>query len=91
MLFLLCIAGVPFLLRSIRLQKSEAPVPVSALRCVDDLSQIAIGLCNGQVVVIRGTDVSRDRFATTSLAVFRARTMFCVMLSLFLFLYYYCF
>lgn len=72
--FVVVAPGVPFLLRSIRLQKAEAPVPVSALRCVDDLSQIAIGLCNGQVVVIRGTDVSRDRFVRVRV---RAPTSLC--------------
>jgi hypothetical protein len=36
-------------------------VPVTAFACTEDLSQIAVGLRNGQVVLIRGSDVSRDR------------------------------
>lgn len=58
--------GVPFLMRAIRLSAGGAStpgaaVPVSAFACTEDLSQIAVGLCNGQLVLIRGSDVSRDR------------------------------
>jgi hypothetical protein len=62
--------GLPFLMRAIRLTAGQsgagaanagAAVPVTAFACTEDLSQIAVGLRNGQVVLIRGSDVSRDR------------------------------
>eukprot|EP01116_Phalansterium_solitarium_P000785 TRINITY_DN10648_c0_g1_i1.p1 TRINITY_DN10648_c0_g1~~TRINITY_DN10648_c0_g1_i1.p1 ORF type:complete len:1021 (-),score=472.43 TRINITY_DN10648_c0_g1_i1:124-3186(-) len=48
--------------RIIKLQRltTQPLVPVTSLAVLDDLSQLAVGLCNGVVVLMRG-DLLRDR------------------------------
>ncbi|KAG0332221.1 hypothetical protein BG000_010237 [Podila horticola] len=50
----------PTLERSIRVQQSGNAFPVSALAVLENLSQIAVGLANGTVVLISG-DLMRER------------------------------
>lgn len=50
----------PTLERSIRVQQTKEAFPVSALAVLENLSQIAVGLANGVVVLING-DLMRER------------------------------
>ncbi|KAG0349145.1 hypothetical protein BG004_001569 [Podila humilis] len=50
----------PTLERSIRVQQSGSAFPVSSLAVLENLSQIAVGLANGTVVLISG-DLMRER------------------------------
>ncbi|GJJ78227.1 vacuolar protein sorting-associated protein 11 [Entomortierella parvispora] len=50
----------PTLERSIRVQQTKDTFPVSALAVLENLSQIAVGLANGVVVLING-DLMRER------------------------------
>jgi vacuolar protein sorting-associated protein 11 len=51
--------GTPLLLQSVRLQRDK-PVPVTCFAVTEDLSQIAIGLADGAVVLVTG-DIVRAR------------------------------
>jgi hypothetical protein len=63
------VAGLttPTLVRTLSLNIFENPslssTSITAFAVSDDLSQMAIGLANGLVVLVRGTDISRDRFS----------------------------
>lgn len=52
--------GAPTLLRTIKVQRSR-PVPVSSLAASEDLSQLAVGLYDGSVLVYGGGDFTRER------------------------------
>ncbi|KAJ3101070.1 Vacuolar protein sorting-associated protein 11 [Phlyctochytrium bullatum] len=54
----------PMLTRSTKVQHGNKIFPVTALAVLDNMSQIAVGLENGVVLLIRG-DISRDRFTKT--------------------------
>ncbi|RIA82013.1 hypothetical protein C1645_881286 [Glomus cerebriforme] len=51
--------GIPTCLRTIKVNHGGKPFPVSTLAVLDNLAQIAVGLANGVVVLIRGD--LRDR------------------------------
>ncbi|KAJ1554979.1 Vacuolar protein sorting-associated protein 11, partial [Cladochytrium tenue] len=55
---------VPSLIRSSKVQHNNKIFPVTALAVLENMSQVAIGLENGVVLLIRG-DISRDRFTKT--------------------------
>ncbi|PKC62550.1 vacuolar protein sorting protein VPS11 [Rhizophagus irregularis] len=46
--------GIPICLRTIKVNHGGKPFPVSTIAVLDNLSQIAVGLANGVVVLIRG-------------------------------------
>ncbi|KAF7729543.1 hypothetical protein EC973_004217 [Apophysomyces ossiformis] len=50
----------PTCLRTIRIQHGGKPYPVSTFAILENMSQAAIGLANGVVILIRG-DLSKDR------------------------------
>eukprot|EP00027_Filamoeba_sp_ATCC50430_P018912 CAMPEP_0168579026 /NCGR_PEP_ID=MMETSP0413-20121227/21645_1 /TAXON_ID=136452 /ORGANISM="Filamoeba nolandi, Strain NC-AS-23-1" /LENGTH=897 /DNA_ID=CAMNT_0008612909 /DNA_START=77 /DNA_END=2766 /DNA_ORIENTATION=- len=55
--------GDPLCVRVIKIQKSktqQTQVPVTCLAVLEDLSQIAVGLCNGNVVLVTG-DIVREK------------------------------
>jgi hypothetical protein len=53
-------SGNPLCLRSIKIQPPVgAVVPVTCLAVLEDLSQVAIGLCNGVVLLMR--DLGHER------------------------------
>eukprot|EP00732_Lithocolla_globosa_P001976 Lithocolla_globosa_v1_NODE_1146_length_2839_cov_36.775503.p1 type:complete len:487 gc:universal NODE_1146_length_2839_cov_36.775503:1283-2743(+) len=51
----------PLCLGNIRITFESRAVPVSCFAVLENLSQMAVGLANGAVLLIRG-DISRDRF-----------------------------
>ncbi|CAG8787311.1 21745_t:CDS:10, partial [Dentiscutata erythropus] len=53
--------GTPTCQRTIKVNHGGKPFPVSALAVLENLGQIAVGLANGVVVLIRG-DLYRDRY-----------------------------
>ncbi|CAI2179070.1 378_t:CDS:10 [Funneliformis geosporum] len=53
--------GTPICLRTIKVSHGGKPFPVSTIAVLENLRQIAVGLDNGVVVLIKG-DLSRDRF-----------------------------
>jgi hypothetical protein len=57
--------GLPFQMKEFKLGDSRLPinVPVSCLDASDDLSRIAIGFCNGVVMLVSGV-LLRDRFSS---------------------------
>lgn len=52
--------GSPLLQRSFKVQVGNKPFPVSAFACLESLAQVAFGLADGKVLLLRG-DISRDR------------------------------
>ena len=52
--------GAPQLVRTIKIQRTRA-VPVSALAASEDLSQLAVGLYDGSVLLYGGGDFTRER------------------------------
>jgi len=46
--------GIPICLRTIKVNHGGKPFPVSTIAVLDNLAQIAVGLANGVVVLIRG-------------------------------------
>ncbi|GBC08910.1 hypothetical protein RclHR1_08490004 [Rhizophagus clarus] len=52
--------GIPFCLRTIKVNHGGKPFPVSTIAVLDNLAQIAVGLANGVVVLIRGD--LKDRY-----------------------------
>ncbi|KAJ3178282.1 Vacuolar protein sorting-associated protein 11 [Irineochytrium annulatum] len=57
-------AQAPVLSRSSKIQHNNKVFPVTALAVLENMSQVAVGLENGVVLLIRG-DISRDRFTKT--------------------------
>ncbi|CAG8559847.1 5223_t:CDS:10 [Funneliformis caledonium] len=53
--------GTPICLRTIKVSHGGKPFPVSTIAVLENLGQIAVGLDNGVVVLIKG-DLSRDRY-----------------------------
>ncbi|RIB17075.1 hypothetical protein C2G38_2001460 [Gigaspora rosea] len=53
--------GTPTCQRTIKVNHGGKPFPVSALAVLENLGQIAVGLANGVVVLIKG-DLYRDRY-----------------------------
>ncbi|CAG8460462.1 14103_t:CDS:10 [Acaulospora morrowiae] len=53
--------GTPNCQRTIKVNHGGKPFPVSTLAVLENLSQIAVGLANGVVVLIKG-DIYRDRY-----------------------------
>lgn len=53
---------VPTLLRSIRVQHGGKTYPVSTFAILENMSQAAIGLANGVVILIRG-NLAKDKTA----------------------------
>eukprot|EP01137_Pigoraptor_chileana_P023996 Opistho-2@91225 len=53
--------GCPACVRTIKVSHNGRPSPVSTLAVLENLTQLAVGLVDGTVILIRG-DVSRDRF-----------------------------
>ncbi|CAG8604564.1 4777_t:CDS:10, partial [Ambispora gerdemannii] len=53
--------GAPTCSRIIKVEHNKKPFPVSTFAVLENMSQIAIGLANGIVILIRG-DLSRDRY-----------------------------
>ncbi|TPX44023.1 hypothetical protein SeMB42_g03800 [Synchytrium endobioticum] len=51
----------PFLSRSSKLQYGNKVFPVTAFAALENMTQIAVGMENGVVILVRG-DISRDRF-----------------------------
>jgi vacuolar protein sorting-associated protein 11 len=58
--------GPPVLVRSTKITHGSKVFPVTAMAYLDNLTQVAIGLENGVVILIRG-DVSRDRFTKSKI------------------------
>lgn len=56
----------PVLVRTTKISHGNKIFPVTALACLDNLQQVAVGLENGVVILIRG-DVSRDRHTKSKL------------------------
>ncbi|KAL1924471.1 uncharacterized protein VTP21DRAFT_4125 [Calcarisporiella thermophila] len=52
--------NTPLCVRTIRLQHDSKPYPASCLAILENMSQMAVGMANGSVIIIRG-DISRDR------------------------------
>ncbi|KAI7865362.1 hypothetical protein BDF14DRAFT_1826351 [Spinellus fusiger] len=52
--------STPTCLRSIKVQHGGKPYPVSTFAILENMSQVAVGLTNGVVILIRG-DLSKDR------------------------------
>ncbi|KAI9033781.1 hypothetical protein CLU79DRAFT_725381 [Phycomyces nitens] len=50
----------PTCLRAIKIQHGGKPYPVSTFAVLENMSQVAVGLANGVVILIRG-DLSKDR------------------------------
>ena len=46
--------------RTIKVETKSKPFPVSTFAVLENMSQIAVGLANGNVVLIRG-DIQRER------------------------------
>ncbi|KNC99120.1 tethering complex subunit PEP5 [Spizellomyces punctatus DAOM BR117] len=59
-------AKTPILQRSSKIQYGHKVFPVTALAVLENMTQVAIGLENGVVVLIRG-DISRDRFTKSKI------------------------
>ncbi|KAI8920863.1 hypothetical protein DFJ77DRAFT_139260 [Powellomyces hirtus] len=59
-------ANTPALQRSSKIQYGQKVFPVTALAVLENMTQVAIGLENGVVVLIRG-DISRDRFTKSKI------------------------
>ncbi|KAJ3022002.1 Vacuolar protein sorting-associated protein 11 [Thoreauomyces humboldtii] len=59
-------ADTPVLQRSSKIQYGQKVFPVTALAVMENMTQVAIGLENGVVVLIRG-DISRDRFTKSKI------------------------
>lgn len=53
--------GEPQLLKTFRMSKAAHGVPATYLEVLDDMTHIAVGLANGDVVLISSADLSRDR------------------------------
>lgn len=51
---------IPTLIRTIKIQHGGKTYPVSTLAMLENMSQLAIGLANGVVILIRG-DLSKDK------------------------------
>ncbi|KAK9766623.1 Vacuolar protein sorting-associated protein 11, variant 2 [Basidiobolus ranarum] len=51
----------PLCVKTTKVSQGGNPFPVSKFAVLESMSQIAIGLANGQVILIRG-DISRDRY-----------------------------
>ncbi|ORY06607.1 vacuolar protein sorting-associated protein 11 [Basidiobolus meristosporus CBS 931.73] len=51
----------PLCVKTTKVSQGSNPFPVSKFAVLESMSQIAIGLANGQVILIRG-DISRDRY-----------------------------
>ncbi|KAG1200156.1 hypothetical protein G6F70_004303 [Rhizopus microsporus] len=51
---------IPTLLRTIKIQHGGKPYPVSTFVILENMSQCAVGLANGVVILIRG-DLSKDK------------------------------
>jgi hypothetical protein len=58
--------GAPILVRSTKITHGSKVFPVTAIAYLDNLTQVAIGLENGVVILIRG-DISRDRFTKSKI------------------------
>jgi tetratricopeptide (TPR) repeat protein len=58
--------SAPILVRSTKITHGSKVFPVTAIAYLDNLTQVAIGLENGVVILIRG-DISRDRFTKSKI------------------------
>ncbi|KAI8913496.1 hypothetical protein EDD86DRAFT_200662 [Gorgonomyces haynaldii] len=56
----------PLLVRSIKIMHQQKIFPVTSIACLENMTQLAVGLENGVVVVYRG-DLSRDRFTKSKI------------------------
>ncbi|KAI8826715.1 uncharacterized protein EV422DRAFT_511151 [Fimicolochytrium jonesii] len=59
-------AKTPGLQRTSKIQYGQKVFPVTAIAVLENMTQVAIGLENGVVIVIRG-DISRDRFTKSKI------------------------
>ncbi|KAG9302922.1 hypothetical protein G9A89_022339 [Geosiphon pyriformis] len=53
--------GTPICQRTIKVEHSKKPFPVTTFAVMENMSQIAIGFTSGIVILIKG-DISRDRY-----------------------------
>lgn len=54
--------GMPRLIRAIKVTMKGKTIPVATIAAHEDLTQLAIGLYDGTVLLMKG-DLSRDRFS----------------------------
>eukprot|EP01107_Rhizomastix_libera_P003647 TRINITY_DN1629_c0_g1_i1.p1 TRINITY_DN1629_c0_g1~~TRINITY_DN1629_c0_g1_i1.p1 ORF type:complete len:988 (+),score=293.25 TRINITY_DN1629_c0_g1_i1:3-2966(+) len=54
--------GIPFLIKEFKIpQKMNGGAPATTLSATNDISKIAIGFCNGAIVLVSGGDLTRER------------------------------